>query len=29
MKVYNTLGPGFLEAVYHEAIEIEFDKCNH
>ena len=26
MKVYNTLGPGFLEAVYHEAIEIEFDK---
>ena len=26
MKVYNTLGLGFLEAVYHEALEIEFDK---
>ncbi len=25
MEVYNVLGPGFLEAVYHEAMEIEAD----
>jgi GxxExxY protein len=25
MEVHNTLGPGHLEAVYHEALEIEFE----
>ena len=28
MHVYNTLGAGFLEAVYQEALEIELSKRN-
>lgn len=28
LKVYNTLGHGFLESVYHEALKIEFDRAN-
>ena len=28
MKVYNTLGCGFLEAVYQEALAIELEKRN-
>jgi len=28
MAVYNELGPGFLEAVYHEAMEIELARRN-
>lgn len=28
LKVYNTLGHGFLESVYHEALKIEFDRAS-
>lgn len=27
-KVYNTLGPGHKEDIYHKALKIEFDKQN-
>ncbi|MFH1678507.1 MAG: GxxExxY protein [Candidatus Omnitrophota bacterium] len=27
-KVYNTLGPGHKEDIYHNALQIEFDKQN-
>ena len=27
MEVYNELGPGFLEAIYHDALKIELDSC--
>ncbi len=28
MEVHNTIGPGYLEAVYQECLEIEFDERN-
>jgi GxxExxY protein len=26
-RVFNTLGPGFTECVYHKAVEVEFRRC--
>ena len=28
MAVYNELGPGFLEGIYHDALKIELDLCD-
>ena len=28
IKVHKTLGPGFLESIYHNSIKIELKKCN-
>jgi GxxExxY protein len=27
IQVYNELGPGFLEAIYHDALKIELESC--
>ena len=28
IKVHKTLGPGFLETIYHNSLKIELTKCN-
>jgi GxxExxY protein len=28
MEVHRIMGPAYLEAVYHECLEIEFGSCN-